>query len=201
MKRWQPHITRLTLAVLLAGALGAGGMILYQPRPGIAMEGSLTYQVLDPAAAAQQRLTLVLPLEQRQKQVWPLVRRLARKHFMDPALVMAIIQVESSFFPLAHSPRGAQGLMQINPVTARHLGLTNPLDPEANLEAGIAYLAKLRDYFEGDLEMVLAAYNAGPTRVLAAGGVPEIEETHRFVDTVREQMDLFRSRFMSVAKF
>ncbi len=201
MKWIKPHMPRLTLGLLLLIVSGLSGMVFYQPMSGVSLEGTLSCTVVDPAAAARQRVTLCLPLEQRQKRVWPLVRRLARQHKLDPALVMAVIQVESRFFPLAHSHRGAMGLMQINPVTARHLGLANPLDPASNLEAGIGYLAKLRDLFGGNMELALAAYNAGPSRVKAAGKVPDIQETRCFVKSVRGHWNLFRSRFMSVAKF
>ncbi len=138
-------------------------------------------------------------LEIRQRRWWPVVRNLARRYNLDPALVMAVIQTESSFNPRAVSHKGAQGLMQIVPVTATHLGLKNPMDPEANLRAGIRYLAQLKKAFKGDLVMVLAAYNAGPTKVAALGAVPDHQETRAFVVKVLALADSFRNRFQSIA--
>ena len=135
-------------------------------------------------------------LHERQRLAWPIVRRLSERENLDPALVMALVQVESRFNPSVVSNRGAAGLMQINPVTARHLGLADPMNPEANLAAGIRYLSKLHKMFDNDIRLVLAAYNAGPGRVQAAGGVvPPIKETVAFVDKVLNQTDHFRSRF------
>ena len=133
------------------------------------------------------------PLEERQRQYWPVVRRLSKQEGVDPALIMAVVQVESPFTPSARSSRGAKGLMQINRHTARHLGLTNPQDPEANLSAGIRYIAELQRTFDDDIHLALAAYNAGPTRVRQAGDViPDIEETRDFVEQVLEHVNLFR---------
>ena len=148
-----------------------------------------------------QNIPAPLPdLEIRQRRWWPVVRKLARRYYLDPALVMAVIQVESAFNPRAVSHKGAQGLMQIVPVTATHLGLKNPMDPEANLRAGIRYLAQLNKAFKGDLVMVLAAYNAGPTKVATLGAVPDHQETRAFVVKVLATADNFRNRFQSVAK-
>ena len=83
--------------------------------------------------------------DQRHNMLWPLVERLALKNDLDPSLVMAVVQVESRFRPWVVSNRGAMGLMQINQVTAEHLGLERPMDPMANLEAGVRYLAYLYD--------------------------------------------------------
>ncbi|GEM_PF-1290155 len=197
MARRRPRITRWTPHLLLAVALGAGALLLYHAPPPSPEQGSLArhtrYHL--PSALYMQEL----PLEDRQRHYWPLVRLLADERDVDPALVMAIIQVESSFSPLALSPRGAMGLMQINPITAQHLGLADPLDPESNLEAGILYLTKLREHFKGDLDLMLAAYNAGPTRVAAVGGIPNIPETKRYVKAVRKKIDYFRARFMTLA--
>ncbi len=201
MSRLKPHMTRLTLLAGLAGLSGLAGVLLWEPPPKVVVQASATWQAHDPAAAARQRLTVVLPLRQRQQVVWPLVRRAARKHGLEPALVMAVIQTESRFLPQARSQRGAQGLMQINPVTARHLKLSRPLDPQANLEAGVGYLAKLYKEFEGDLRLTLAAYNAGPAKVAEAGGVPDIPETRQYVAEVLEHLDHFRARYSSVALF
>lgn len=134
-------------------------------------------------------------LHERQKHAWPMVRRLSEREDLDPALVMALVHVESRFNPSVVSNRGAVGLMQINPPTARHLGLTNPTDPEANLKAGIKYLSTLRRMFDNDIRLMLAAYNAGPSRVLASRQVPEIKETLEFVEKVLAQREHFRSRF------
>lgn len=142
----------------------------------------------------------LLPLAQRQRHWWPLVRKLSRQHEMDPALVMSVVQVESCFNPHALSPKGAVGLMQIVPITARELGLTDPSDPQANLEAGIRYLARLKKIFSGDMVMALAAYNAGPTKVQRLGSVPDHIETREFVVKVLSNTQDFRDRFMTLAR-
>ena len=135
-------------------------------------------------------------LHERQLLAWPMVRHLSKREDLEPALVMALVQVESRFKPDVVSHRGAKGLMQINSHTARHLGLEDPTDPEANLEAGIRYLSSLGKMFDYDIRLMLAAYNAGPARVLAAGSVvPPIKETQEFVEKVLAQREEFRSRF------
>jgi hypothetical protein len=138
-------------------------------------------------------------LEIKQRRWWPTVRKLSRRYNLDPALVMAVIQVESSFDHRAVSHKGAQGLMQIIPLTAVHLGLKNPMDPKANLRAGIRYLAQLKKAFKGDMVLTLAAYNAGPTKVAALGTVPDHQETRDFVVKVLSLADRFRARFQSLA--
>lgn len=201
MSRLKFHMSRLTLAAVVAGLSGLAGMMFFEPAPQVTLRASASCQVIDPAAAARQRLTLVVPLRQRQRAVWPLARWAARKHGLEPALVMAVIQTESRFLPQARSQRGAQGLMQINPVTARHLKLSRPLDPQANLDAGASYLARLYRENKGDLRLALAAYNAGPAKVAQAGGMPDIPETREYVKEVLANLDHFRSRYSSVALF
>jgi soluble lytic murein transglycosylase-like protein len=153
------------------------------------------------AREAKRKAPSTLPsLEVRQRIFWPRVRDYARKQKLDPVLVMAIIQVESHFNPFAVSKRGAAGLMQIVPGTAEHLGLTDPFDPDANVEAGTRYLKWLFKVFKGHLKMTLAAYNAGPTRVLNKGRVPHIKETKRYIAKVIRHRELFRDRFESLAQ-
>jgi soluble lytic murein transglycosylase-like protein len=136
-------------------------------------------------------------LEQRQRLAWPMVRRFSEREDLDPALVMALVQVESRFNPTVVSHKGAVGLMQINPPTARYLGLKNPTDPEANLRAGIKYLGRLSRMFDNDLHLMLAAYNAGPNRVREAGRIiPPIKETQEFVVNVLNQREIFRNRLL-----
>jgi soluble lytic murein transglycosylase-like protein len=152
-----------------------------------------------PPPATHPRQQRRLSLEQRQRRWWPEVRRLSRNHDLDPALVMAVIHVESRFKTRAVSHRGAMGLMQIIPLTAEELGLEDPLDPQANLEAGVRYLAWLKRYFKGDRRLFLAAYNAGPTRVAALGAVPPNRETRGYVVKVLREADHFREAFLSLA--
>jgi soluble lytic murein transglycosylase-like protein len=108
----------------------------------------------------------------------------ARRHGLDPALVQAVVSVESGFRPDAVSPKGAQGLMQLMPTTAASLGVKNPMDPSANLDGGSRYLQSLVTQYGGDLKRALAAYNAGPGAVSRYGGVPPYRETRQYVDKV-----------------
>lgn len=112
----------------------------------------------------------------------PHLERIAARHALSPALVEALVWQESRWNTGALSPKGAIGLAQLMPATARELGV-DPHDPLANLEGGARYLRQQMDRF-GDLPSALAAYNAGPARVAAAGGVPDIAETRHYVNAV-----------------
>jgi len=108
----------------------------------------------------------------------------ARKHRLDPALVLAVVSVESAFRPDAVSPKGAQGLMQLMPGTAASLGVRDPFDPEQNLDGGARYLRGLVEQYGGNLVKALAAYNAGAGAVSRHGGVPPYRETREYVKRV-----------------
>ena len=114
-----------------------------------------------------------------------LVADRSQRHGMDPKLVSAVIQVESEFNPKAVSKKGARGLMQLMPETARDLGVTDPFDPAQNIDGGVRYLRYLLDYFAWDLDLALAAYNAGMNRVLRHMEVPPIVETRNYVRKVK----------------
>ncbi len=109
----------------------------------------------------------------------------AQAHHVDPALIAAVIKAESNFDPSAISRKGARGLMQLMPATARRLGVTRAFDPRENIRGGTAYLAELADRF-GDtaVELILAAYNAGERAVEEFGGVPPYRETRAYVKRV-----------------
>ena len=113
-----------------------------------------------------------------------LAQAAARKHHLDPALVLAVVSVESAFRPDAVSPKGAQGLMQLMPGTAASLGVRDPFDPEQNLDGGARYLRGLVEQYGGNLMKALAAYNAGSGAVSRHGGVPPYRETREYVKRV-----------------
>jgi len=112
------------------------------------------------------------------------ISRLAGEYGVDEALVRAVIRMESGGRTDAVSHKGAMGLMQLMPGTAKMLGVDDPFDPVQNLEGGIKYLSQLADKYDGDLTKALAAYNAGPGRVDAYGGIPPFAETQKYVRNI-----------------
>jgi len=114
-----------------------------------------------------------------------LVERMASEGDLDPRLVQAVMQVESGYNPRAYSNKGAIGLMQLMPATARELAVGDPWDPEQNVRGGVAYLKRMLDLFSGDLDFALAAYNAGPNAVLEHAGIPPYAETRSYVRKIR----------------
>jgi soluble lytic murein transglycosylase-like protein len=109
------------------------------------------------------------------------IERAAAEFDLSPDLIAAIIRQESAFNQSATSPRGAIGLMQLMPATARELGV-NPHDPEQNIYGGAAYLRQQLDRFDGQLDLALAAYNAGAGAVNRYGGIPPYRETRTYID-------------------
>jgi hypothetical protein len=118
------------------------------------------------------------------KEIQQLVRESALKYSLDEKLLVSMIRTESNFNPMAVSARGAQGLMQLMPETATTYKVNNPFDPKENLEAGARYLKDLLQQFNQNLLLALAAYNAGPTSVIAYNGIPPFPETTRYVQKV-----------------
>lgn len=113
-----------------------------------------------------------------------LIRKIAREDGVDPALVRAVIRVESNYNPRAVSRKGAQGLMQLMPGTADRFGVPNPFNAEENIRGGVKYLKYLLNRFGGNLRLALAAYNAGENSVDRHGGVPPYRETTSYVEKV-----------------
>ena len=122
-----------------------------------------------------------------------IIFRIAHRHRVDPAMVQAIIMAESSFNPNAVSKRGAIGLMQLMPNTAKSLGIEDPLNPEHNITGGVLYFKKLLKEFHGDVKLALAAYNAGTRKVKEYQGVPPFKSTRVYIEKVLEYYQRYKS--------
>ena len=158
----------------------AGGTLVLSDRQ--PDEGSVTYAVPD---APTFRATRPARLASAHEAFEPLVQQYAAMYGLRPGLVRAVIQVESGFDVGATSPKGAMGLMQLMPATARALGVRRPYDPTENIRGGTAYLRQLLDRYDGDEVLALAAYNAGSGTVDRYGGqVPPYRETQDYVRKV-----------------
>ena len=112
------------------------------------------------------------------------IAQAGRNHGVSPGLVKAVVHAESAFDPDAVSHKGAQGLMQLMPATARQLGVDDPFDPWQNIDGGTRYLSSLIQRFNGDLSLGLAAYHAGERAVRRYSGIPPYRETRRYVKKV-----------------
>jgi hypothetical protein len=110
----------------------------------------------------------------------------AARHNVDPSLVRSVVKVESNFNPNAVSRKGAMGLMQLMPATARSLKVANPFDPQQNVDAGVRHLRRLLDSYGGDVRLSLAAYNAGSGAVARSAGVPRFRETQNYVRRITD---------------
>ncbi len=122
-------------------------------------------------------------------QIETLIGKYSALNGLDPDMVRAVVQQESSGNPRDVSAAGAQGLMQLMPGTSRMYGVTDPFDPEQNISAGTRHLANLMREFKNDLPTALAAYNAGSGAVRKAGGMPNYPETKDYVRRITEMLD------------
>jgi len=117
------------------------------------------------------------------------IKQVAARYDVPADLVAAVIETESSKNPRAVSRRGARGLMQLMPTTAKRLGVDDPFDPRANIEAGVKHLRAMIDIFGNNLPLVLAAYNAGEVAVIKHRGVPPYRETRAYVKRITKKLD------------
>jgi len=125
------------------------------------------------------------PVDMDRDGVEKLVREASGRHRVDPALVRAVIETESNWNPKAYSHKGAGGLMQLIPTTAQRYGAYDVFDPQQNIDAGVKYLRTLLERYHGNLDLALAAYNAGEGAVDRAHGVPSFRETRDYVQKVQ----------------
>jgi len=115
-----------------------------------------------------------------------IIQEAAITYEMDPNLIRAVMQAESAFHPYALSRTGAEGLMQLMPDLSDEMGVSNAFDPRENIMGGVRYLKRLLDYHDGNLDLALASYNAGPGNVERYGGVPPFRETKNYVRTIKQ---------------
>ena len=133
------------------------------------------------------------PVSQAPQALDAAVRQIAAEQSLPPELLHSVIQVESNYNPGAVSPKGAQGLMQLIPETARRFGVADSFDPVENIQGGAKYLKYLLDLYKGDYPRALAAYNAGEKAVAKYGGVPPYPETQNYVTQVKRRLDAGRT--------
>jgi soluble lytic murein transglycosylase-like protein len=155
-----------------------------------ALEGKSRRHTLlreEPDLEAQRRLLSELPFGNAMAVA-------AERHEVDGLLLAAVVETESRFRPAAVSPRGAVGRMQVMPSTAEMYGVRNLSDPHVNLDVGSRYLRQLLRDYDGDLELALAAYNAGPGAVERHGGMPPFRETRAYVEKVLRRYDQHQRR-------
>jgi soluble lytic murein transglycosylase-like protein len=158
----------------------SGSLVLSDTRPRD-VESVQSYSV--PASEGVRATREVSP--ERVRSYDDLILEHSRRNNVRPSLVRAVVQVESGFNPLAYSPKGAMGLMQLMPTTARVFGVRNAFNPDENVRAGVAYLRQLLDRYGDNEELALAAYNAGPGAVDKHGqSIPPYRETRDYVSKV-----------------
>jgi soluble lytic murein transglycosylase-like protein len=114
-----------------------------------------------------------------------IIQEAAARYDMDPNLIHAVMQAESAFHPYAVSRAGAEGLMQLMPELSDEMGVSDAFDPRDNIMGGVRYLKRLLDHHDGNLDLALASYNAGPGNVERYGGVPPFRETRNYVRTIK----------------
>ena len=136
--------------------------------------------------------------QERKKKLAPLISAAALTHGLPVELLTAMIEVESNFNPRAVSSKGAMGLMQLMPKTARHLAVGDAHDPAANIDGGARYLKELLSRFDNNLHLALAAYNAGPGKVQRNGVLPPYAETRRYVPLVIGRYHSLQSGLLGV---
>ncbi len=138
------------------------------------------------------RYSFYMKEESDRSTVREIIDHYAAMYRMEDALVKAVIKVESDYDSRAVSSRGAQGLMQLIPETARDMQVANPFNPEDNIRGGTRYLRLMLDQFNNNLDLALAAYNAGPGTVRRHGGVPPYRETRNYIDRVKKYLQYYR---------
>ena len=148
-------------------------------RPAIAIFP--TGKVINPQVDVDTEFAVLPPHEAYEE----IIQEAAAAYDLDPLLIRSVMQAESAFHPYAVSRAGAEGLMQLMPALADEMGVSDSFDPRENIMGGVRYLKRLLEYHNGNLDLALASYNAGPGNVKRYGGVPPFRETRKYVKTIK----------------
>lgn len=142
---------------------------------------------LFPGAALEPQVDVFTEFEfvEPSKAYEEIIQAAAVEHDLDANLIRAVMQAESAFHPYAVSRAGAEGLMQLMPALSDEMGVGNAFDPRENIMGGARYLKQLLDDHDGNLDLALASYNAGPGNVARYGGIPPFRETEKYVKTIK----------------
>ena len=196
IKQLIQKIGHLGLVGLILGLVGLNGIFFFfSEKDGVSQEIYGEKIGLPEQTATPDPRSFHLTLEERSASVttydhW--IKGASKKYALDPALVKAVIHAESRFDPLAVSPKGAKGLMQIDPITVEELGITDPFNPKFNIYGGVRYLREMLDAFKGDKHLALAAYNAGRNQVLRHNGVPPFKDTKKYLSKVLRYLTYYK---------
>lgn len=160
---------------MLAAAMSSAPMA----RPAIALFPATS--MMNPQVDVETEFEFVKPSEAYEE----IIQEAGAEYDLDPNLIRAVMQTESAFHPFAVSRAGAEGLMQLMPALADEMGVNDSFDPRENIMGGARYLKRLLDYHNGNLDLALASYNAGPGNVQRYGGIPPFRETRKYVKTIK----------------
>lgn len=190
MRSFDSFRARWLIGVPLAGVLAALAPVVAEAKVRVMIRPDGSKMIVDdPSPGTPRPMTSSSRLRTPGNELADLIDYYAHDRGLSPKLVQAVIQVESAYNERARSSKGAMGLMQLMPDTAKLLRVSNPYDPAQNIRGGTLYLRRQLDRFDGDLTLALAAYNAGPGAVADYGGVPPYPETRNYV---RKVLSLYR---------
>jgi soluble lytic murein transglycosylase-like protein len=196
MRRQHPWLIASAFVLALIGAPAYGDIYMYKDARGVLnftnAPSSPLYQYYMPDFTNWRPRRSGRIDGARRRAFDKIIHETARRHGVDTALVKAVIRAESDFVPHAVSPKGALGLMQLMPATARMHNIWRAFEPSQNVEGGVRHLRYLLDRYNGNLRLALAAYNAGEGAVDRAGGVPPYPETWEYLRRVLEFRTMYQ---------